>query len=259
MQRWTEQTAFTSPGRHAAALAALGGEPQAIVSALQTLLVHGGALSYYGVTPVAFSRKTLPVETRLGELLATDPRPLAEPRLPQARALVTCRDYATLVCSALRSHGKAARVRCGFATYLGGSPWEDHWICELWTGERWRRIDAQLDPVLQKALQIEFAADEVPPNMFLTGDEAWRVCRTTDLNPEAFAHGSEASGLWFVVVNMVRDHLALADQLTSEWDSWRSAAAKSRMLPYPILAAADELAAGGELTSPLLRPWWIAP
>lgn len=229
------------------------------MAALQTLLIHGGALSHYGVAATAFSRETLPVETRLSELLAADPRPLTAPRPPQARALVTCRDYATLVCSALRGHGRASRVRCGFAAYLGGSPWEDHWICELWTGERWRRIDAQLDPVLQKALGIEIAADEVPPTMFLTGHEAWRACRTTDLDPETLAHGDEASGLWFVAVNLVRDHLALADQLTSEWDSWRSIGAKARTLPRPILAAADDLAAGGQLARSLQRPWWLAP
>ncbi|MDP2212953.1 hypothetical protein [Phenylobacterium sp.] len=120
-------------------------------------------------------------------------------------------------------------------------------------------MDAQLDPVLQNALNIEIEADEVPPTAFLTADKAWRACRTTDLDPEAFAHGSEASGLWFVAVNLVRDHLALADQLTSDWDGWRSAGAKSRMLPDHILAAADELAASGRLASSLLRPWWIAP
>jgi len=60
-------------------------------------------------------------------------------------------------------------------------------------------------------------------------------------------------------LNLVRDHLARADQLISEWDSWRSVAAKSQVLPDAILAAADDLAAGGQLASTLLRPWWIAP
>lgn len=256
MQRWTEQTAFTSPGRHAACLVAIGDEPRAIVTTIQGLLIHGGALEHYGVAAGAFSRETLPVEARLDQLLAADPRPLTEPRLPEARAVGTCRDYATLVCSALRQNGSAARVRCGFAAYLGGSLWEDHWVCELWAGGRWRRIDAQLDPVLQRALGIQIAADDVPSAMFLAGDEAWRACRTADLRPDTLAHGEEAAGLWFVLVNLVRDHLALGDRLTSRWDDWRTAASNPAPLDDAILAAADDLSNGGELAPILQAPWW---
>lgn len=258
MPSWTEQTAFTSPGRHTSAVIAIGGEPKTIVSAIQGLLIHGGALEHYGVAPAAFSRETLPVEARLDELLTADPRPLTAPRLPQARAVGTCRDYATLVCSILRQNGEAARVRCGFAAYLGGAAWEDHWICEHWSGERWRRIDAQLDPVLQRALEIQMAADDLPSATFLAGDEAWRACRSGALRPDTLAHGDEAAGLWFVLVNLVRDHLALADRFTSSWDEWRATAADPAVLDVAILAAADKLAERRELAPVLETPWWIA-
>lgn len=256
MRRWTQQTAFTSPGRHAASLRAIGDEPASIVAAIQSLLIHGEALEHYGVTPGPFSRETLPVEARLSELLTVDPRPLTVPRLPRARAAGTCRDYATLVCSAFRQRGQAARVRCGFAAYFGGAPWEDHWVCEVWWSGRWRRIDAQLDPVLQRALAIDFTADDIPHALFMAGHEAWNACRVGGLDANTLSHGREATGLWFVLVNLVRDHLALIDELTSPWDEWRTAASNPPVLGTAILAAADDLAEDGDLPAMLQTPWW---
>lgn len=256
MRRWTQQTAFTSPGRHTARLRALGDEPASVVAAIQSLLIHGEALEHYGVTAGPFSRETLSVESRLDELLTVDPRPLTAPRLPHARSVGTCRDYATLTCSTFRQRGHAARVRCGFAAYFGGSPWEDHWVCELWSSGRWRRVDAQLDPVLQRALAIRIAADDVPPALFMTGHEAWKACRTGEFNADTLAHGGEAAGMWFVLVNLVRDHLALADRLTSPWDGWRTAASNPPTLDTATIAAADDLAEEGELPPILQTPWW---
>jgi hypothetical protein len=74
----------------------------------------------------------------------------------------------------MREQGRAARVRCGFASYLGGVPWEDHWICEVQFDGRWQRVDAQLDKIFQKALEIDFACVDVPSEVFLTADEAWQ-------------------------------------------------------------------------------------
>lgn len=95
--------------------------------------------------------------------------------------------------------------------------------------------------------------------MFLTGGHAWRACRTGDINADALAHGNEAAGLWFVLVNLVRDHLALNDCLTSRWDEWRTAASDLPVLDTAILAAADDLAAGSAIPIILRTPWWLSP
>ncbi|MCA6321571.1 MAG: transglutaminase domain-containing protein, partial [Phenylobacterium sp.] len=133
MRHWTKQTPFTDPGENAAMLATIGPEPERVIAAIQGLLIHGGAVEYYGLAQQEFSRETLSVDSRLGAILTEDDRPLSVERAPQDRALGTCRDYAVLVCAAMREHGRPARVRCGFASYLGGAMWEDHWLCELWS------------------------------------------------------------------------------------------------------------------------------
>jgi len=255
MQRWTRQTPFTDPGNSSPALAAIGGSPESAVEAIQGLLIHGEAVEHYGLNPDAFSRETLPVGLRLSAILADDDRPLGSPRPPQSRALVTCRDYAVLLCAAMRQRGRPSRVRCGFASYLGGAPWEDHWLCELWSGDRWQRMDGQLDPVLRDALGTEFPSVDVPADAFLTADQAWIACRSGRHDPAAFGHG-EARGLWFAYVNLARDRLALDDLMTSEWDEWRVIASDPPNLTDAMLAAADELAlAGADAKVPGGPPW----
>jgi hypothetical protein len=141
----------------------------------------------------------LTVRERLEAILRDDDRPLDIPRSPDRRLLGTCRDYALLICAVIRNHGHAARVRCGFATYLGGAPFEDHRLCEAWNAEdsRWRGVDAKLDRVLRAALNIGFEPWDVPVEAYLTAHEAWRVCRASDREHRDFGHG-EARGLWFL-------------------------------------------------------------
>ena len=254
MDRWTKQTPFTAPGDQSG-LSSIGPEVEHAVTAVQGLLIHGEAAEYYGLVPSAFSRETLPVEMRLAAILAADDRPLNVERAPQDRALGTCRDYAVLMCSAMREHGRPARVRCGFASYLGGAPWEDHWICELWSEARWRRIDAQLDPILQDALATQFSPADMSPDTFLTGDEAWRHCRAGLLDAGNFGHG-KARGVWFMYVNLLRDRFAVMDQFISAWDDWRAAASRPPELSIRMLTLADELASGDPSEAPTVTPWW---
>lgn len=245
MRRWIDHSTFTEPGAYASELATLGPAPSDAVKGVQALLIHGSGLARYGVPPRPFNRETLPVRGRLEALLA-DGRPLNIAREPPDRAVGTCRDYALLLCAVLRTHGAQARVRCGFAAYLPGGPWEDHWICEFRDGERWRRLDAQLDGPTREAFGVDFDPADLPQGCFLTADEAWRLCRAGDLDPSDIGHG-EARGLWFVHVNLMRDRLALADRLTSAWDQWRE---MTPMIDEQALALADRLAADQSVLAP---------
>ncbi len=256
MRRWTRQTAFTDPGTSAAYLAAISSAPEHAVTAIQGLLIHGEAVERYGIAPKRFSRETLPVEMRLAAILAADNRPLNIERALPDRVLGTCRDYAVLMCAAMRQHGRPARVRCGFASYFEGWAWQDHWICEVWSGDRWQRIDAQLDDVTRGALQLTFVPWDLPQEVFLTADEAWRNCRTARLDPMDLGH-DEARGLWFVYVNLVRDRLALADCITSDWDGWRAVASNQASLGSDTLTRADGLASEEVLEPPSIKPWWF--
>ena len=256
MQIWAQHTPDTAPGEFADVLRAVGPEPKNLMSAIQGVLIHGEAMEHYGLQAQVFSRETLSVEKRLAAILMKDDRPLVFARMPQDRTPGTCRDYALMLCAGLREHGRPARVRCGFASYLSATQWEDHWICEVREADHWRRIDAQLDSVLRDVLGVAFSPDGLQPDEFIAADEAWRSYRAGQLDPGTLGHG-DACGLWFVYVNLVRDRLALANTLTSHWDSWRQTMDHSPQLTTEMLSVADGLASQEPGLAPNLTPWWL--
>ncbi len=148
-----------------------------------------------------------------------------------------------MLCGLLRHRGVPARVRCGFAAYFRAGPWEDHWICEYWLqGERrWRQVDAQLDDVLTKHLGIGFDPTDLPADMFLSAGDAWLRCRSGQADAAGFGHGT-ARGMWFIRVNVIRDHLVLNGSEVSAWDSWRNASAGHQLLAEDEQRATDAIA-----------------
>jgi hypothetical protein len=257
--RWFGQTPMSDPG---AAMPMLDGLPTSVgelCRVAQGALIHLAWISAYGLSVADLSRTsrdTLSLSDRLRVLSDADARPLAVPRAPKERSPGTCRDYALMLCGLLRYRGFQARVRCGFATYFK-LPWEDHWICEyrLPAEQRWRRADAQLDDVLVNHLDIDFDSIDLPPDKFLSAGEAWHRCRAGKGDPATFGHGTTC-GLWFMRVNVMRDHLVLNDVETSAWDSWRDAGAKHQMLSEDELRTADEIAADpAQAIRPISPPW----
>lgn len=206
------------------------------------------------------SRETLPLAARLKQIGDADAGPLMIGRATDKRAVGTCRDYALMFCGMLRHQGVPARVRCGFAAYFR-KDWEDHWICEYWRGGRWHRADAQLDKIIAPRLGIAFNLADLPAEMFITAGEAWRRCRSGEADPAAFGHGEAAAGLWFVRVNVVRDHHSMNGRETSDWDTWRQATAAHRVLSEAECVRADGIAAHPEAPpkalpdAGLMPPW----
>lgn len=262
--------ALSDPGAFAAAFDGLPQDVGALCRVVQGVLLHdhyGGEL--YGPPPAAFraqSRRTLPVEERLAAILARDGAPLAASRAPFDRSVGTCRDFALMLSAMLRGQGRPARVRCGFASYFGAG-WEDHWVCEYrLAGERrWALADPQLDPAHRRHLRIDFDIADLPRDRFLVAPAAWRTCRA-GADPALFGHG-DATGLWFVEVNLARDLKALEKSETSSWDQWRSSPPRARLLDEERLARGDRLAALAEGASDALPPplgdneraWLAAP
>jgi hypothetical protein len=189
------------------------------------------------------SRETRSASERLKLSQSLRPGSLCAYRPPDQRSCGTCRDYAIMLCSMLRHHSIPARIRCGFATYFATCPFEDHWICEFWSSRdnRWARADAQLDEMHREQLGIGFDAADLPGGVFLTAGQAWRLARSGGADSGAFGHG-DASGLWFIRVNVYRDLLALTNQYVSAWDTWRNASAASKALSGAVLGAIDSLA-----------------
>jgi hypothetical protein len=259
-EHWRAQSPMTDPGTQATLLSDLPSDVTELCRIVGNLLIHGECLPQYGLRESDFpmiSRETLPVATRLAQVRGVDDRSLLIPRDPLKRSIATCRDYAVMLCAMLRAQGVAARVRCGFASYLDLGRWEDHWVCERWLGEerRWAAADAQLDAVLRREFRVAFDHTDLPRTAFIPAGEAWLKCRSGALDPAGCGHG-EATGLWFVYVNAVRDHLALNHAETSNWDSWRNCSA--RQVPQDALAWIDEIAAQPEIEPRSIpRPPWL--
>src|SRR5262245_21394204 len=126
---YREHGALSDPQGFAGRLTELPQGVAALCGVVQGLLIHdyyGGKL--YEAPPPDFvgaSRATLPIPQRISAILATEAASLGQARPTERRSVGTCRDFALLLCAALRQQGVAARVRCGFATYFTRPGYED--------------------------------------------------------------------------------------------------------------------------------------
>jgi hypothetical protein len=167
---------------------------------------------------VAVERSIRGVTELLRTLLGMDAAPVTAKREMQHRVVGTCRDFTVLSCAFLRRRGFAARARCGFATYFQPGQYLDHWVTEYWlpTDERWVRIDSEILGFELVAQPHDLAASE-----FLTGGEAWQLCRQ-GADPSQFGvHGVDyAWGIAEVRGNAIRDLAALNKVEMLPWDEW---------------------------------------
>lgn len=260
LDEWIKHTRMSDPVEHAPAIADLLSEIGFLNDVVQGLLVHSDWLIEYGIDQSQFaanSRRTLPITDRLADIMERDQGFSTKRRSPDRRAVGTCRDFALLLCSFLRCKSVPSRLRCGFASYFGDG-WEDHWVCEYWdrNTETWRLSDAQIDQVFKDKCRIDFDAADVPRQSFVTAGQAWLDCRSGTSDPDRFGHGN-VSGLWFVKVNVIRDHYVLNDRETSEWDCWRAAAMSQRIVHESENTLLDSIAADPEQQTIEVRPDWL--
>jgi len=258
-ERWRHHGLMSAPGNGPLNFDELPVDVGALCRVVQGVLIHSDWLAAYGVAEAQFrtvSRETLPLASRLKQIADLDGSSLTVDRALDRRAVGTCRDYALMLCGMLRQQGVPARVRCGFATYFRREC-EDHWICEYWHDGRWRRVDAQLDGVIAPSLGVHFDLTDLPDDKFITAGEAWRRCRSGEADRMRFGHGEQAGGLWFVRVNVVRDHHSVNGRETSDWDTWRQATVADHVLSDAECAQTDELAAHPDSASAEPTPPWL--
>jgi hypothetical protein len=261
LSQWLGHTPMTEPAALKDQLKNFPSNVAFLNRIVQGLLVHSEWRAAYGIDPNALtsvSRATLPVSERLGSLITRDALNLDEARAPARREVGTCRDFALTLCSFLRAIGTPARLRCGFASYFGEG-WEDHWVCEYWDSERgaWLLSDAQLDEVIRVACGVTFNTSDVPRDVFLSAGEAWLRCRTGRDHPANFGQGS-TRGLWFIMVNVIRDSYAVNNREISVWDGWREALPELRTVSPGELSALDRLAREPEVNPGELIPPWLS-
>jgi hypothetical protein len=217
LEYYAEPGPLTTAGAGASALAALPSSVPDLLAAVQGLLVHelGSAQSATG--------HLRSIDQILDGILATDPRPLIEPRAPAQRLAGSCRHFTLLAVAALRVHGIPARARCGFGRYFTPGWYIDHWVVEYWNAglSRWVLADAQLGPELSQALGVAFDPADVPREEFVVAGEAWVRSRDGDLDPSRCGlEGEGQSGAWWIAGNLVRDVAALSKNELLPWDVW---------------------------------------
>lgn len=217
LESYAEPGPLTTAGPGTTALAALPSTLPELTAAVQGLLIHepGSAQSATG-----HLRTTRQI---LARILATDPRPLIEPRPPAQRLAGCCRHFTVVTVAALRAHGIPARARCGFARYFTPGRYGDHWVVEYWDAatSRWVLADAQLGFESCDALGVTFDPDDVPREQFVVAGDVWIRCREGELDPSRCGlEGEGQSGWWWIAGNLVRDVAALAKMELLPWDVW---------------------------------------
>lgn len=190
---------------------------------VQGLMVHPFLGHLYGLPATAIRLQELEIRTAaevVARILELDARPLSEARPPERRFVGNCRHFSVLLCAFLRAHGVPARARCGFAGYFEAPRFTDHWVCEVWDDARgWYLVDAQIDDLQRRAMQIAFDPLDLPRHHFLVAGAAWQRCRRGEADPQMFGI-LDLRGLWFVRGNVVRDLAALTKRELLPWDGW---------------------------------------
>ncbi len=213
---------MTDPGDLAGLLEGLPGTVRELVPVVQGLLLHIHWAERYGLLLPDERKQEVQIRNvaaKLARIRQLDEWPLSEPRPLDRKLVGNCRDFSILLCAFLRHRGVPARARCGFGTYFLPGRYEDHWVCEYWDAGagRWVMVDAQLDAHQRKALGIRFNPLDMPPGQFVSGGQAWQMCRAGEADPNLFGL-FEMHGLWFVHDNLIRDFLALNKIEILPWD-----------------------------------------
>ncbi|MBN9232576.1 MULTISPECIES: transglutaminase-like domain-containing protein [Phyllobacteriaceae] len=246
---YARQSAFSTPGRHAALFDALPSDPADIARIVQGLLIYEHVTEPFYGCPITTERRAeshiRPVEAIVDRLLALDGQPLSVARPPERRLVGICRHFMLLAVAIFRHHGIPARGRGGFGAYFNPGKYEDHWVCEYWKADegRWALLDAQFDAIFIRNLAIGHGIHDVPRDRFLTAPDAWRLCRAGALDPELFGiEFSQMRGLWFIAGNMTRDLATLNGCEILPWDVWGAQPAIDARLSNDQLVFFDEVA-----------------
>lgn len=159
----------------------------------------------------------------LKKMFQRDASPLNEPRLLENRVLGICRDVALFCCSILRSRNIPAQLRSGFANYYIPNLFLDGFFLEYFDkkAERWKIADVRTSEkhIAHYKLNIDFDLMDVPPNHFISVEQAWVLARTHQVDPSRF--GSRFSKGIIFLRNRLIQALALANKKeTLAWDIW---------------------------------------
>jgi len=221
---YTTPGPMTDPGEYAPLLDGLPTALPELVRALQGLAVHIFWAGRYGLELSEERRKEVslrPLRHKLARIRELDLAPLNQPRPAGLRLVSNCRDFATMITGMLIHQGVPARARCGFGTYFLPNHYEDHWVGEYWNADEacWVMFDPQLDELMCETLKLPFDPLDMPAGQFITGGQAWLLCRRKGCDPDQFGI-FDMHGWDFILGNLFRDLLALNKVEILPWDFW---------------------------------------
>src|SRR6202046_765759 len=218
---------MTALGAHADEFRALPKDLASLCEVVQGVLIHRDiAPGLYGITLTEAQRDDghlRPISQMLTRIHELDARALTNARDVGHRLPSVCRHFSLMLTAILRHQEIPARPRCGFGAYFTPTKFEDHWVCEYWNAadKRWILVDAQLDAIQRKALNIDFNPLDTPRNKFIIAGDGWQMCRSGLADPAAFGLTHvHLQGLWFVAGNVVRDLASLNRMEMLPWDVW---------------------------------------
>lgn len=216
---------WSEPGEYRGLLARLDAEPVALAKWIASLLQHprSGETKARGFSTEQVGH----LERRtVSEILSlAGPRNLIDSNVLRPKIGGVCRDFAIIAMSTFRERRIPARLRVGFADYLVKDHWEDHWLCEWWESEAWKRLDVEF-----AAAGVDvFNAADVPSERFLTAAEAWfRIREEPGTAPRFGVSALNLSGAWFIAGSLFRELAALLKLELKPWDYWGLARDLSR-------------------------------
>ncbi len=225
---YSSHSALTDPGAHAGLFQDAPRDEAALARWVRNVHFHEAYAMEAGLVlapDVAGDPAVRFMEATLGRILKRDPRPLAMARSKERCFIGTCRDYALMLCALLRHQGRAARLRCGFAFYYepGSGFGADHWVTEVWDGgqQRWRLVDAEVDPDLPQHRVIMVDPFNLPRDQFQTAGTAWCLHRAGAGKGCRYGiFGLGERGEWFMAANVLRDLAALNKREVTVFDYW---------------------------------------
>jgi len=165
LNKYRQFSPYTDPGEFAYLYNQLPESLDELCILIKNQLIHPFDLGKYAeVIPKnrAYEDQELPtVSLMLKELIKRNENGLVASRKPEEKLVVACVHHSMLLASILRYQGIPARIRAGYAKYIGGQKGirVTHAICEVWDKEdsEWILVDPDRQRINFPRHEFEFA------------------------------------------------------------------------------------------------------
>ena len=197
-------------------------DPTALPDVLAQWFRHPADPSAPPVPAEAIGEKSIRSVAELLGLMADRAAGNMDQALSPERCLrITCRSFSLLAVAVLRQAGVPARLRVGFADYFTPDFLEDHWVCELHDGIRWRLFDAQMSAAWRQRLVHVIVVDDVASDRFRSAASVWQAVRSGAVDGDRLGVSFIGiAGGWFVPGSIQRDLAAQCKDEMLPWDYW---------------------------------------